>query len=155
MCAHAQVRYGAVMGTTAGVEAWALLLRVHAAVVPRLAKDLAGVGLPLAWYDVLLVLNSAPERRLRMTQLAEQAVLSRERISRVVAELEEAGLVTRERDVEDKRSRFAQITPAGRARLRGAAPTYLEGIERHFAAHLTGAEIEVITKALGRVLANA
>ena len=42
------------------VGAWAALLRVHAAVVPKLARELAAHGLPLAWYDVLLVLNAAP-----------------------------------------------------------------------------------------------
>jgi DNA-binding MarR family transcriptional regulator len=105
------------------VTAWARLLRVHAAVVPKLAKELAAVGLPISWYDVLLVLNAAPDRRLRMTELGEQAVLSREQISRVVTELQRAGLVDRAPNPDDKRSWFATITPAGRARLREAAPS--------------------------------
>ena len=49
--------------------------------------------LTLAWYDVLLELNSAPDRRLRMSDLGERVVLSRTRVSRVVDELERAGLV--------------------------------------------------------------
>ena len=84
------------------VGAWAALLRVHAAVVPKLARELAGHGLPIAWYDVLLVLNAAPGRKLRMTELGASAVLSRERISRVVGELEDAGLVRREPNPEDR-----------------------------------------------------
>jgi DNA-binding MarR family transcriptional regulator len=135
------------------VTAWARLLRVHAAVVPKLAKELAAAGLPISWYDVLLVLNAAPGRRLRMTELGEQAVLSREQISRVVTELQRAGLVDRAPNPDDKRSWFATITPAGRARLRGAAPTYLDAIERHFARHLSGAEIRTVARALEKVLA--
>ena len=122
------------------VRAWASVLRVHAAVVPRLERELAAVGMPLSWYDVLLELNAAPDRRLRMTELGARAVLSRERVSRVVDELERAGLVRRERNPDDGRSLLAVITDEGRARLRAAAPTYLAGIERHFGAHLDADE---------------
>ena len=135
------------------VGAWAALLRVQAAVVPKLERRLADGGLPLSWYDVLLVLNAAPGRRLRMTELGAQAVLSRERISRVVTELELAGLVRREPNPEDGRSHFAAITPDGRARLRAAAPQYLAGIDEHFARHLSDGEIRSLTRSLGRVLA--
>ena len=76
-----------------GVSAWAAVLRVHAAVVPKLAREVAAAGLPISWYDVLLVLNAAAGRRLRMSDLGAAAVLSREQISRVVTELERAGLV--------------------------------------------------------------
>ncbi|HEX6921383.1 MAG TPA: MarR family transcriptional regulator [Actinomycetes bacterium] len=135
------------------VAAWAALLRVHAAVVPKLERELAARQMPLAWYDVLLVLNAAPGRRLRMTEVGARAVLSRERVSRVVDELERAGLVRRERNPDDKRSFFATITPEGRSRLRAAAPTYLAGIERHYTRHLSDEEVRVVTTALGRVLA--
>jgi DNA-binding MarR family transcriptional regulator len=135
------------------VGAWAALLRVHAAVVPKLERRLADTGMPLSWYDVLLVLNASPGRRLRMTELGAQAVLSRERISRVVTELERAGLVIREPNPDDGRSSFAAVTPEGRARLRAAAPVYLAGIESHFARHLSDEEIRTLTGALGRVLA--
>jgi DNA-binding MarR family transcriptional regulator len=134
------------------VAAWAGLLRVHAAVVPRLERELAAVGMPLSWYDVLLELNSAPDRRLRMTELGARAVLSRERVSRVVDELERARLVRRERNPDDGRSLLAVITDEGRARLRAAAPTYLAGIERHFGAHLGDDEARAVAAALQRVV---
>lgn len=136
-----------------GVAAWAALLRVHAAVVPKLERALATTGLPLYWYDVLLVINAAPGRRLRMTELGEQAVLSRERVSRVVAEMETVGLVVREPNPEDRRSWFAGITNEGRARLRKAAPTYLKAIDHHYTRHLTDEEVATLTTALRRVLA--
>ena len=136
------------------VRAWASVLRVHAAVVPRLERDLAAVGMPLSWYDVLLELNAAPGRRLRMTELGARAVLSRERVSRVVDELERAGLVRRERNPDDGRSLLAVITDEGRARLRAAAPAYLAGIERHFGAHV-GDDAATVAAALLRVVEAA
>jgi DNA-binding MarR family transcriptional regulator len=135
------------------VAAWSALLRVHAAVVPKLARALASVGLPISWYDLLLVLNAAPGRRLRMSELGDQAVLSRERVSRVVTELEEAGLIQREPNPDDRRSSYAVITAAGRRRLRAAAPTYLRAIEHHYSQHLSDDELVTIATALGRVLA--
>jgi DNA-binding MarR family transcriptional regulator len=132
--------------------AWSSLLRAHAAVLPKLARELADVGLPISWYDVLLVLNSAPGRRLRMSELGTQAVISREQVSRVVSALEAAGLVERQRNPDDGRSAFAVITADGRKRLRTAAPAYLAAIEEHFTRHLSETEIYTIAKALGRVL---
>jgi DNA-binding MarR family transcriptional regulator len=134
------------------VTAWAAVLRVHAAVLPRLERELAAIGMPLSWYDVLLELNSAPDRRLRMTELGSRVVLSRERVSRVVDELERAGLVRRDRNPDDGRSLLAVITDDGRARLRAAAPTYLGGIERHFGAHLDDNEARAIGAVLFRVV---
>jgi len=136
--------------------AWAALLRVHAALVPALDQELQGAHrLPLTWYDVLLELNAAPEKRLTMSQLGAVAVISRSRVSRVVDELVRAGLVERQPNPDDGRSAFAKITTAGRARLRSAAPTYLAGIERHFTRHLSEDEATVVTAALRRVLAHA
>jgi DNA-binding MarR family transcriptional regulator len=137
-------------------ETWGALLKVHAALVPRFDRELQEThGLPLTWYDVLLELNSAPDRRLRMTELGARAVLSRERVSRVVDELERAGLVRRERNPDDGRSLLAVITDEGRARLRAAAPTYLAGIERHFGAHLDPDEARTVATALSRVVEAA
>lgn len=134
------------------VSAWAALLRTHAAVLPKVERALMPTGLPLTWYDVLLVVNAAPSRRLRMTELGQQAVVSRERVSRVVTQLERAGLVVREANPDDKRSSFTVITAEGRKRLRASAPVYLKAIEEHFLSRLTDNEIRVVSKALGRVL---
>ena len=134
--------------------AWAALLRVHAALVPALDRDLqAATGLPLTWYDVLLELNAAAERRLSMGQLGQRAVVSRTWVSRVVDQLVAAGLVTREANPDDRRSAYAAITPAGRDRLRAAAPVYLDGIARHFTSRMTPAEARTVAAALEKVLA--
>jgi DNA-binding MarR family transcriptional regulator len=135
------------------VAAWAALLRTHAAVVPLLDRALVQSGLPLSWYDVLLELNAAPGRRLTMGQLGERAVLSRSWVSRVVDELCRAGLLKREANPADRRSAYAVITPAGRQRLRAAAPVYLAAIDQHFARHLSDAERRTIAAGLAKVLA--
>jgi DNA-binding MarR family transcriptional regulator len=137
----------------AGLGAWRAFLLTHAAVVRRLERILEqDQHLPLAWYDVLLELNAAPERRLRMQDLAARVVLSRSRVSRVVDEMARAGLVRREPDPADGRAAFAVVTDEGRNALRRAAPVYLQGIEDEFLAHLTAEEAATIEGALGRVL---
>ena len=135
-------------------DAWGALLRVHAALVPILDRELqAAHRLSLAWYDVLLELNSAPDRRLTMGQLGSVAAVSRTRVSRVVDELVRAGLVDRAPNPDDGRSAIAALTPAGRATLRRAAPTYVAAVHREFADHLTAREAEVMAGALRKVLA--
>lgn len=133
---------------------WGALLKVHAALVPRFDRELQEAhGLPLTWYDVLLELNSAPQRRLTMGELGAVAAVSRTRVSRVVDELVRAGLVSREPNPDDGRSAFAALTPAGRIALRKAAPTYVAAVRREFADHLTAQEAEVLARALRKVLA--
>lgn len=139
-----------------GVAAWAALLRTHATVVRILEREVEDqTGLPLSWYDVLLELTNAGGDGLRMQELAGRVVLSRTRVSRLVDDLVTAGLVTRHPDPVDGRAVRATVTPAGRERLRAAAPTYLEGIARHFSRHVPEAELRVLHDALHRVLAAA
>jgi DNA-binding MarR family transcriptional regulator len=136
------------------VGAFPALLRAHAAVVRRLERQLeAEAGLPLSWYEVLLHLNEAPDRRLRIQELADRVILSRSRVSRLVDEMVRARLVERQSDPDDGRGCFAALTPAGRNRFRRAAPVHLRGIEEHFGRHLSAAEHETMKKALERVAA--
>lgn len=133
-------------------DAWGALLQTHAALVPELDRSLRShSGLPLAWYDVLLELSAADDGRLRMSELAERAVLSRTRISRVVDELVRARLVAKEPNRVDARSSYAVITTEGRQRFEASAPHYLAQIEQRFAAGLTDDELRTIARALRRV----
>jgi DNA-binding MarR family transcriptional regulator len=137
-------------------DTWGALLKVHARLVPRIDRELQEThGLPLTWYDVLLELSAAPERRLTMGELGSVAAVSRTRVSRVVDELVRAGLVVREPNPEDGRSAFAALTPAGRAALRKAAPTYVAAARREFTDHFSAREAQVLASALRKVLAAA
>ena len=136
------------------LAAWRGLLNAHAAVVALIERDLAraeGALLPLTWYDVLLALVEAPERRLRLHELARRVVLSRSGLTRLVDRLEAAGLLRREPDPTDGRGAYAVLTDEGRAALRRTWPAYAAGIVEHFARHLTEDEARVIAAALGRV----
>lgn len=137
-----------------GVAAWAALLRTQAAVVRLLERRVQQTtGLPLSWYDVLLELNAAEGRRLRMQQLAERVVLSRTRVSRLVDEMVVAGMVAKGSDPVDGRATLAAITARGRQALREAAPVYLAGIREHFSRHLDHDQLRAVTAGLEQVLA--
>ena len=139
--------------TKLATDAWAALLQVHGALVPKLDRLLTQTtGLPLSWYDVLLELAAVPGRRLLMGELAERVVLSRTRVSRIVDELVTDGLVYKEVNPDDGRSTFAVLTADGLARYRAAAPVYLAGIENEFAAGLTEAELATVARALRKVI---
>jgi DNA-binding MarR family transcriptional regulator len=129
------------------VAAWRSLLIAHSRLVPAIEADLrAGGQVPLPWYDVLLELNAAPQRRLRMTELGQRAVLSRTRVSRVVGELAAVG---------GGRSSFAVLTPAGRDALRRAWPVYRQAIRRRLSAHLDAAQCRELATLLEQAAAGA
>jgi DNA-binding MarR family transcriptional regulator len=129
---------GKVIQDDPAVDAWRGLLVAHSRLVPAVEADLRTAGqIPLSWYDVLLELNAAPERRLRMSELGQRVVLSRTRVSRIMDELAAAGLAGRQPDQADGRSSFAVLTDTGRDALRRAWPVYREAIRRHMAAGLT------------------
>jgi DNA-binding MarR family transcriptional regulator len=136
------------------IAAWRTLLLAQNAVLRAIEADLRRANcIPLTWYDVLLELNAADDRRLRMQALAGRTVLSRTRVSRLVDDLVAEGLVSRAADPSDARASFAVLTPAGRAALRTAAPVYLTGIRRHFTDHLTDSERTRLVGALEKVIA--
>jgi DNA-binding MarR family transcriptional regulator len=136
------------------VDAWRGLLVAHSRLVPAVEADLRAAGqVPLSWYDVLLELNAAPDRRLRMSELGQRTVLSRTRVSRVVDELAAAGLAERRPDQADGRSSFAALTPAGREALRRAWPVYRQAIHRQLTARLTPQQCRELAALLGQVIA--
>lgn len=135
------------------LAAWRGFITAHAALIERIDRDLAAAEcVPLSWYDVLIELQEAPERRLRMSDLASRVVLSRSTLTHLVERLEAQGLVRRERSDQDRRGAYAVLTDQGHAELRRAWPIYAQGIAEHFARHLHPEEIGSITDATTRVL---
>ena len=138
------------------VEAWRGLLVAHSRLVPAVEGDLRAAGqVPLSWYDVLLELNAAPGRRLRMSELGQRVVLSRTRVSRVVDELAAAGLAERQPDEADGRSSFAALTARGKDALRRAWPVYRQAIRRHLGARLTTQQCRELAALLDQAVASA
>jgi DNA-binding MarR family transcriptional regulator len=138
------------------VAAWRGLLVAHSRLVPAVEGDLRAAGqVPLSWYDVLLELNAAPGRKLRMSELGQRAVLSRTRVSRVVDELVAAGLTERRPDEADGRSSFAVLTAAGQQALRQAWPVYREAIHQRLGARLTPEQYRELAALLDLAVAES
>ncbi len=126
------------MNAKTDIGAWRAVLLAQSRTLRAIERDLEAAGaMSLSWYDVLLELNGAPGRKLRMQDLAARAVVSRPRVSRIVSELESAGFLERRADPADGRAWFVTITSAGRDMLRSTAPLYLDGIQRHFNRHIS------------------
>lgn len=125
-------------------------------VVDRIDHDLAAEQrLSLSSYDVLIELYEAPDRRLRMYELAQRVVLSRSGLTRLVDRLEAEGLLTRDRCGTDRRGAYAVITEQGIAALRRAWPVYARGISQYFARWVTEEEAQILAVALERLLQAA
>lgn len=134
------------------LAAWRGFLRVHAALVLELDRELAHEhDLPLTQYEVLLHLGDAADHRLRMTELASSVLLSQSGITRLVDRLEREGLVERVPCRDDRRGLWAILTDAGRTRLAEARPTHLAGVRARFLEHLGEEELEALAAAWERV----
>ncbi len=136
------------------LAAWRAFITAHASLIERIDRDLAAAEcVPLSWYDILIELVEAPEKRLRMSELASRVVLSRSTLTHLVERLEAHGLVKRERSDSDRRGAYAVLTDQGYAALRKAWPIYAHGISTYFASQLHAGDIQTLTSALTRILA--
>jgi len=129
------------------LAAWRGFLRVHAKLVDELDRELDDQhGLPLRAYEVLLHLETAPERRLRMTDLASSVLLSQSGLTRLVDRLVRGGLVHRVPCIEDRRGQWAVLTDAGLSALHEARPTHLAGVRRLFVAPLGTGDLDALAR---------
>jgi DNA-binding MarR family transcriptional regulator len=135
-----------------GLEAWRSLLRAHASLTRRLDTDLEGeTGLALADFDVLAQLAEA-HGELRMTELADRALISRSGMSRRVARLVDEGLVHRDKAGTDGRGVVVALTEAGITRLAETAPIHAGGIAKLFVERLDDQELALLERALNKVI---
>ena len=135
------------------LRAWRGMLRAHAALTKALDADLdAAHGLPLSSYEVLMYLNDAEGRRMRMRDLAASVILSRSGLTRLADRLEREGLIRRESCSSDARGAFAVLTPAGAEMLTAARTTHLAGVRSLFLQHFSDDELEVLGEAWDRVV---
>lgn len=97
-------------------------------------------GLTMTDYEILVQLSEAPERRMRMSDLAAVALLSRSRLSHQFTRMERAGLVAREECPGDRRGAYAVLTEVGWDTLVTAAPTHVESVRRYLLDAMPRAE---------------
>lgn len=134
-----------------GIGAWSSLLRAHATLMRQLETQLEQqTGLALADYDVLAQLAIA-DGELRMTELANRALISRSGMTRRVARLVDEGLVRRADAGADGRGVVVALTDAGAARLTETAPIHAHGIAEYFVSRLDDQELAVLESALDKV----
>jgi DNA-binding MarR family transcriptional regulator len=120
-------------------------------VVPRVleAEIHDAHGVTMTEYFVLVNLSEAPDRQLRMSELAGRGAMSLSAISRVVDALERRGLVERMRCPSDRRGLLAVLTDRGLACLEEVYPTHLRGVREHVMRHLTGLDLDALADAVG------
>lgn len=126
------------------------MLQVNAHIVDRVGQRMEReTGLPPAWYEVLAQIHKAP---VRMGELAESLVLSRGGATRLIARMEEDGLVEREIPKEDRRATYARITQKGIEAFDRATPVHMAAVEDLFSRYITDEEAGVLRDVHARVL---
>ncbi|MFD3332413.1 MarR family winged helix-turn-helix transcriptional regulator [Streptomyces sp. NPDC058700] len=110
-------------------------------------------GMPHIYYGLLVQLSQAPRRRLRMTELAKSAKITRSRLSHAVARLEKNGWVRREDCPSDKRGQFALLTDEGTEVLRRTAPGHVAAVRQALFDRLSAEQVEQLG-AIMRIMAE-
>ncbi len=135
------------------LEAWRRYYVSFWRIFAAIEADLQAAGLPsLSWYDALYELYLAPNRHLRMSELARSALLSRSGLTRLVDKLEKEKLIERKSCPSDGRVQHAVLTDKGVEVLRKIWPVYRAGIAKYFAAHLNEADAQEFARMMSKVV---
>ncbi|MFF8611498.1 MarR family winged helix-turn-helix transcriptional regulator [Streptomyces sp. NPDC015350] len=105
-------------------------------------------GMPHIYYGLLVQLSQAPRRRMRMTELARNAKITRSRLSHAVARLEKSGWVRREDCPSDKRGQNAVLTDEGHEMLHRSAPGHVSAVRQAMFDRLTPEQV----RSLGEIM---
>jgi DNA-binding MarR family transcriptional regulator len=131
--------------------AWRTYIIASRQLLAALDADLKEHDLTLPDYEILALLSDAPDRQMRMSELAKIALLSRSRLSHRMKVMEKAGWLKREPCPVDKRGYFAVMTPKGWKAIVAAAPDHVESVRARFVDHLTKADQQVIAQIFERI----
>jgi DNA-binding MarR family transcriptional regulator len=119
-------------------QAWQGFLALNRVVFAELEAQLqSGSRMPLAHYAILVSLSEAPDRTLRMGELARRLYTAPSSISHAMTRLESKGLIERRNDPSDRRAQFAVLTDAGAEALAAAAPGHVAAVRRNLIDLLT------------------
>lgn len=135
----------------AEMKAWRSYIIASRHLLEALDNDLNGHDLSMPDYEILAQLSDAPERRLRMSELAEITLLSRSRLSHRMKVMEKAGWVKREACPSDKRGFYAVMTPKGWKAIVAAAPDHVASVRSRFVDHLSTQEQVVLAGIFSRI----
>ncbi|MEU7892874.1 MarR family transcriptional regulator [Nonomuraea sp. NPDC049152] len=133
------------------MAAWQAFLIASHLLERRIEEQLkSAAGLTHPQYEILALLSAAPERRMRMTELARGVVVSKSGLTYQIAQLEKRGLVKRTDCPGDERGVLAVLTDEGSRQLEQIAPGHVEVVRRYLIDLLTPEELETITAAMSR-----
>lgn len=133
------------------MKAWRRYIIASRRLLEALDDDLGHHELSMADYEVLAQLSDAPDRKMRMSELAEVAMLSRSRLSHRIKVMEKSGWVKREACPDDKRGYFAIMTAKGFKAIVAAAPDHVDSVRSRFIDHLTKDDQKVLAEIFERV----
>ena len=133
------------------MRAWRSFTETIDDLVASLDADLQPTGLSLGDYQVLVYLSEAPERRMRMCDLAASLQLSPSGLTRRLDGLVRAGHVSREGSAQDRRVMLAVLTDAGLRALEAAAPVHVESVRRRIFDHLDRDQVVAMAGIFGAV----
>jgi DNA-binding MarR family transcriptional regulator len=132
---------------------WRTLIVATGSLMASLDAELqADHNMSLAEYEVLVGLSEAPNRAMRMSDLAAVLHLSPSGLTRRLDALVRRGWVRREKCGSDRRGSFAVLTDEGFTRLENAAPTHVRGVREHFLSHLSARQLADLGSALDAVM---
>jgi DNA-binding MarR family transcriptional regulator len=135
---------------------WRAMMRIVKIIPRHLDSDLIrGAGLTASEYTTIMHLSEAPNRELRMADLANATDLSASRMTRLVDDLQSRGLVTKTASSSDARGNVARLTPRGMAKLKAAWPVHLASVRRRFFDGIDAVAVEGVAKALAEVAIQA
>ncbi|HEX4362054.1 MAG TPA: MarR family transcriptional regulator [Pseudonocardia sp.] len=121
---------------------WRAFLAANRLLMDSLDRQLQHeAGIPHTYYEILVRLSEVPERALRMSQLAASSMSSRSRLSHAVARMEETGWVRRRECATDRRGAVCELTDAGMAAIKAAAPGHVEAVRTHLFDQLTPEQV--------------
>ncbi|CAB4533633.1 unannotated protein [freshwater metagenome] len=135
----------------AEMKAWRRYIIASRRLLEALDNDLEDHDLSMADYEILAQLSDAPDRKMRMSELAEIALLSRSRLSHRMKVMEKAGWVKREACPSDKRGYFAVMTAKGWKAIVAAAPDHVNSVRNRFVDHLSKADQDALAQILSRI----
>ncbi len=122
---------------------WRAWLDMSRLLPDRLSRDLNSEhGLSIADYEILVQLSENPDRRIRMSELADRTLSSRSRLTHQCDRLTKRGLMTREPCADDGRGSWAVLTQEGWEKIVTAAPDHVESVREHLVDLLTTSEFE-------------
>lgn len=133
------------------LRAWRSYIIASRRLLEALELDLAGHDLSMADYEVMAQLSEAPGRRMRMSELAEVAMISKSRLSHRMKVMEKAGWIKREECSTDRRGYWAVMTEKGWRAIVAAAPDHVDSVRRRFLDQLSAREQENISKSFGHL----